>query len=139
MPSPLVAMPLTALDHVNIRTARLEELCAFYCEVLGLARGPRPPFPFAGAWLYCGGRPCVHLVVVPADASGLAGDRAGEPPLSHFAFTATGMDEVLERLRRAGIQYAVAAQPGSNVNQVNLVDPDGNALHIDFAGEPATR
>ena len=60
-------MPLSALDHVNLRTAHLEEMCAFYCEVLGLERGPRPPFPFPGAWLYCGGRPCVHLVEAPAE------------------------------------------------------------------------
>ena len=56
---------LIALDHVNIKTARLDQLVAFYCGVLGLDHGRRPPFPFAGAWLYCGQRPVVHLVETP--------------------------------------------------------------------------
>jgi catechol 2,3-dioxygenase-like lactoylglutathione lyase family enzyme len=124
-------MALVALDHVNLRTSRLEEMCAFYCDLLGLVRGPRPPFAFGGAWLYCAGRPCVHLVEVAGDTH----IRAGEPSLSHFAFSATGKADLLERLRRAGVEYAVAALPGSNVEQVNMADPDGNHLHVDFAGE----
>lgn len=125
-------MPLTALDHVNLRTPRLDELAAFYCDVLGLVRGPRPPFPFPGAWLYCGDRACVHLVEAPPAAR----PPAGEPSLSHFAFRATGMAEVLDRLQRAGVRYTIAALPGSTVTQVNLTDPEGNALHIDFDDPP---
>jgi catechol 2,3-dioxygenase-like lactoylglutathione lyase family enzyme len=49
-------MPLSHLDHVNIRTANLAVLSRFYAEVLGLAPGPRPAFRFGGAWLYCGDR-----------------------------------------------------------------------------------
>jgi catechol-2,3-dioxygenase len=124
-------MPLVSLDHVNLRTDRLEEMCTFYGEMLGLVRGPRPPFPFGGAWLYCNGRPCVHLV----EFSGARRQGGGEPSLSHFAFTATGMGELVDRLRRAGVAYTVAALPASNVKQVNFADPDGNALHVDFAGE----
>jgi catechol 2,3-dioxygenase-like lactoylglutathione lyase family enzyme len=123
-------MPLGALDHVNLRTTHLEEMCAFYCELLGLVRGPRPAFAFAGAWLYCNGRPCVHLVEVPVAAT-----RGGEPSLSHFAFTATGLAELLARLRGGGVAYTIAALPGTNVKQVVFTDPEGNALHVDFAGE----
>jgi len=125
-------MQLAALDHVNLRTTRLEEMCAFYCDVLGLVRGPRPPFAFSGAWLYCNGRPCVHLVEVPAPGPRRG---SGESSLSHFAFTATGMAELLARLRRAGLEHAIEDLPGSNVKQVRLTDPEGNALHVDFAGE----
>jgi|SRR5215471_4692955 len=128
-----LAVPLAALDHVNLRTTRLEEMCAFYCDILGLVRGPRPPFAFGGAWLYCNGRPCVHLVEAPA-----AGRRGGgEPSLSHFAFTATGMAELLERIRRAGLEHAIDELPGTNTKQVRLRDPEGNSLHVDFAGEEA--
>ena len=80
---------LTALDHVNIRTARVDALAAFYCDVLGLARGPRPSFSFGGAWLYCGEGAVVHLV---EDASATRPPPAGDPPtLSHFAFRGTGL------------------------------------------------
>jgi catechol 2,3-dioxygenase-like lactoylglutathione lyase family enzyme len=129
-------MPLLALDHVNLRTSRVEELSAFYCDILGFRRGARPAFGFGGAWLYCGDRPVVHLVATPGGAA------VPEPPaaastlrLSHFAFRATGMADFLARLREAQIPYRLGRLPGMDVTQVNLVDPDGNALHVDFAGE----
>ena len=122
---------LIALDHVNIRTARVEELAAFYCDVLGLTRGQRPPFPFGGAWLYCGDGAVVHLVEAPAGAAGAGA--AGDLSLSHFAFRATGMIAFVARLREAGVPHQVAHLPGSRVAQVNLRDLDGNALHVDFS------
>jgi catechol 2,3-dioxygenase-like lactoylglutathione lyase family enzyme len=120
---------LVALDHVNIRTARVDALAAFYCDVLGLTRGPRPPFPFAGAWLYCGDGAVVHLVEAPAPLASIA---TVEPSLSHFAFRATGLAAFVARLREAGVPHRVACLPGSRVVQVNLRDLDGNALHVDF-------
>ena len=127
---------LSALDHVNIRTARVDALAAFYAEILGLSRGPRPPFAFGGAWLYCGERAVVHLVEVEVEAGARA--RATEPvelQLSHFAFRATGLAAFLARLEQAGIQHAVGRLPGAPVTQVNLRDIDGNALHVDFTDE----
>src|SRR3546814_9745109 len=58
-------MPLARLDHVNLRTANLAAMEAFYVEALGMTPGPRPPFAFSGTWLYCGGQATVHLVEVP--------------------------------------------------------------------------
>jgi catechol 2,3-dioxygenase-like lactoylglutathione lyase family enzyme len=127
---------LSALDHVNIRTERVDALAAFYAEILGLARGPRPPFAFGGAWLYCGDRAVVHLVEI--ETGGGPHPRAVDPAelqLSHFAFRASGLAAFLERLKRAGIQHAVGKLPGAPITQVNLRDLDGNALHIDFTDE----
>ena len=42
------------LNHVNIDAQNLEETIAFYVQAIGLAEGWRPPFGFAGAWLYAG-------------------------------------------------------------------------------------
>ena len=123
-----------ALDHVNIRTARVDALAGFYQAVLGLARGPRPPFPFGGAWLYSGDKAVVHLV--DAGAQSLTSPGAEELRLSHFAFRAAGgLDDFLSRLKQLGVACRVAKLPGADVTQVNLCDPDGNALHIDFSGE----
>lgn len=36
-------------------------LCRFYIRVLGMKQLPRPPFPFAGAWLQGGGL-ILHLI-----------------------------------------------------------------------------
>jgi catechol 2,3-dioxygenase-like lactoylglutathione lyase family enzyme len=127
------ATVLSALDHVNIRTADVDRLAAFYGQVLGLTRGPRPPFPFGGAWLYCGSQAAIHLV--DARDAPPAGHDPTTLGLSHFAFRATGLASFLERLRRAGIAHHVGQLPDRPLTQVNLRDPDGNALHIDFVGE----
>jgi catechol 2,3-dioxygenase-like lactoylglutathione lyase family enzyme len=122
---------LVALDHVNIKTSGVEALATFYVDVLELQRGPRPPFAFGGAWLYCGDKAVVHLVD--------AGPRAPitiEPEelrLSHFAFRGTNLADFLARLRRLSVEFRLAQLPATTVTQVNLRDPDGNALHVDFA------
>jgi len=127
---------LSALDHVNIRTERVDELAAFYADILGLKRGPRPPFTFGGAWLYCGDRAVVHLVEVePGGGPQLRAIDPLELRLSHFAFRGSGLAAFLERLKRAGIQHAVGKLPGAPITQVNLRDLDGNALHVDFTNE----
>jgi catechol-2,3-dioxygenase len=52
-----------ALDHYNLRAPRelLDEICAFYRDVVGLRVGPRPAFRRFGYWLYAGERPVLHL------------------------------------------------------------------------------
>ncbi|MDF1586652.1 VOC family protein [Marinimicrococcus flavescens] len=124
-------MTVTRLDHVNLRTAALAEMIAWYGEVLGLEPGPRPPFPFGGAWLYCGGQPVIHLVEVERKAA------AEDPALEHFALAASGLDAFLDRLRARGIAFDCREVPGFGITQVNLWDPDGNHLHVDFTSGPA--
>ncbi|HSC89785.1 MAG TPA: ion transporter [Polyangiaceae bacterium] len=129
------AFGLAALDHVNLRTARLALLTDFYLDVLDLRRGPRPNFPFAGAWLYLGDRPLVHLVEVQESREPAEGQQ-----LEHFALSATGQGAFLERLTRRGIPFRIASievpTPSGlrPVTQIKLSDPDGNKFHVDFAG-----
>lgn len=119
---------LLALDHVNIRTAHLAELRRFYAEALGLSDGKRPPFKFGGAWLYVGDQAAVHLVEMPAAPAG------HEPRIEHFAFRASGLADFLARLRRYGAAYQISLVPGSGNRQVNVLDPDGNHIEVQFAG-----
>ena len=55
-------MPLGVLQHFTIEPSDLERTKAFYCDVLGLENGDRPPLGFPGYWLYSGGVPTVHLL-----------------------------------------------------------------------------
>lgn len=119
-------MELEALDHVNIRTSNLEAMVRWYEEVLGLARGWRPGFDFDGAWLYLGDQPIVHLVAVAAPPANL------EPKIEHFALRARGLKAFLARLEAKGVAYRLGRPPGTDITQVNLFDPDGNHIHIDF-------
>lgn len=119
-------MNCMGLDHVNLRTANLEAMVDFYRDALGLQPGPRPPFDFPGAWLYCQGQAVIHLVEVPHAPANQA------PQLEHFALRGHDLPSFLERLQSLGIAYRIALLPEWNVRQVNIFDPDGNHLHIDF-------
>jgi catechol 2,3-dioxygenase-like lactoylglutathione lyase family enzyme len=55
-------MPLGGLQHYTIEPADLERTRDFYCAVLGLENGDRPPLDFSGYWLYSGGVATVHLM-----------------------------------------------------------------------------
>ena len=55
-------MPLGGLQHYTIEPADLERTKEFYCDVLGLENGDRPPLDFPGYWLYSGGVATVHLM-----------------------------------------------------------------------------
>lgn len=122
-------MALQRLDHVNIRTANLEPMITWYRDILGLEPGPRPSFPFGGAWLYLGDRPIVHLVEV--DATGEQRDLR----LEHFAVAAEGMEQFLEHLRQHGVGWRGGVAPVFEIRQVNVWDPDGNHIHVDFSRE----
>lgn len=120
-------MPLISFDHVNVRTAQLDRMIAFYGDVLGLQSGPRPDFAFPGAWMYLGDRALVHLVGVTTT----------EPPgptltLEHFAFRAKDMDAFRQTLGAHGVSYSVDEVPGFPIVQINFRDPDGNHIHVDF-------
>ncbi|RMF40092.1 MAG: glyoxalase [Alphaproteobacteria bacterium] len=128
-------MPIVAFDHVNIRTNRLAEMTGWYERILGLKAGPRPDFGFPGAWLYLGDVALVHLVETPVQLD--AG--AATAQLEHFAFTASGMAGFLALLEREGIPVRLVrvAAPAGDVVQVNIHDPDGNHIHVDFPGAEA--
>src|SRR5258708_12144418 len=55
-------MPLGVLQHYTIEPSNLARTKKFYCEVLGLENGDRPPLGFPGYWLYSGGVATVHLL-----------------------------------------------------------------------------
>jgi len=120
------------LDHVNVRTADLEGLLRFYEDVLGLRRGPRPPLGFPGAWLYAGDQAVIHLVGVAEQPQ-----PEGALRLEHFALSAEGLSEFVARLKRLGVQYQQSRQPGTGMVVINLRDPDGNRLHVDFPASDA--
>ena len=126
-------MAIEKLDHVNLRTADLAGMCAFYSDVLGMAAGPRPGFSFGGAWLYAGGQAAVHLVEVKDQPS-----PDGELRLEHFALAATGLADFLALLKARGEAYRIGVIRDFGIIQVNIHDPDGNHIHVDFAAAEAT-
>jgi len=115
------------LDHVNIRTAQLDAMSEFYEDVLGLKRGKRPNFPFGGAWHYCGSNAIVHLVETTKKI------KPGEAQVEHFALRAGGSIKAFQRkMRNHDAPYEVVPLLEINMMQVNVFDPDGNKIEVQF-------
>lgn len=130
-------MPVAEFDHYNLRAARpvLDELKAFYCDVVGLRVGDRPPFRRFGYWLYAGDKPVLHLS--EADDSETR-SRSAVTTFAHAAFNCTGRADFERRLRERGIAYRTAAVPQLALAQLFFHDPAGNGVELQFdAGEPA--
>lgn len=121
---------ITGLDHINIRTADLAGTKAFLIDVLGLAEGWRPPFPFPGAWLYAGEKDVVHLVEVEEKAADSAGSS-----LDHFAFDIADYDDALARIEKTGFRFRATATPGTTVKQIFVRDPNGVTIELNWKGD----
>ena len=57
--------------------------------------------------------------------------------LDHMAFTATGLKEVVGKLRLRGVRYELRQQGETGAWQLFFHDPNGAKVELDFAkGEP---
>ncbi len=125
-------MQINKLDHVNVRTTQLDQMVDWYTTVLGMQSGNRPDFPFPGAWMYAGDSPVVHLVGINGEPA--VGAEA-KLKLEHFALSATGCKRFIEQLEAAGERYKRGELKDFNIVQINVWDPDGNHIHIDFPAD----
>jgi catechol 2,3-dioxygenase-like lactoylglutathione lyase family enzyme len=135
-----------SLNHYSIRTLDLAACERFYCGLLGLAVGPRPPFPFPGLWLYAGdtavwANAAVHIIGIdrndPEGLKAYLGDRdeaslQGTGTIDHVAFFAKGLGETLERLRAAGMAARERTVPLLGLHQVFVDDPNGVVVELNF-------
>ena len=119
---------------MNIRApagdiARLRD---FYCEIVGLREGWRPPFKSRGHWLYGGPHPLVHLVE-SGENLGLASGGG----VDHVAFRCSDLAPMIERLRNRGIDYQLSRVPSLGDEQLLFRDPLGIGVELTVAGVPA--
>jgi len=118
---------INGLDHVNFRTRELEKLVEFYTSVLGLVEGERPPFSNPGAWLYADSRALIHISVSD-DEHG-----ASTLPIDHIALQATGIEQTVDALVKAGVHFEVDEVPGRRMRQVFFDDPQGVTIELNFS------
>ena len=122
-------MAIRRLDHVNVVTANLAEMVAWYEAVLGLRIGYRPDFPFGGAWLYAGDAAVVHLV---EDSARPRTGSEVDLKLEHFAFSASDLSAFEQKLKAHGTPFKKTEVRDVGIGQFHVSDPDGNHIHIDF-------
>lgn len=117
------------LDHATISTPHLDTMRDFFCNIVGLDIGKRPPFSFDGYWLYHANKPVIHLI----------GTTAEHPPtkqtsrIDHIAFRVTGETEwhaLIGRLQVANIAYRETALPDNSERQLFVAPVAG--VKIEF-------
>lgn len=125
-------MSVLSIAHYNLHASRqaMDALRDFYCSVIGLREGPRPPFTRPGYWLYAEDEPIVHLVETRAGetrASGVA------TTFDHVAFYCKDRGEMEARLRSHSVEFTVDRVPQLGQVQLFLKDPAGNGIELNFS------
>lgn len=121
-------MAIQGMNHFTILTDDVEATRQFYCELLDLTVGWRPPFTFPGLWLYSGGYPILHVIGGKTRADLVPG------VLDHMAFSATGLPATAKLLKSHGIEYdlrRLANDPKAQW-QMFFYDPNGARVELDF-------
>lgn len=136
-------MTIRAIDHFTLRTRELEQTVAFYREVMGLQEGDRPPFPFAGRWLYADGRPLLHLLPVAEDKGlsdylGYRPGLTGSGAIDHISLRAEGLAAVTARLEAHHTPYTRRLVPELKEWQLFLEDNNGVTIELIFTAQEAT-
>ncbi len=119
-------MAIRDLDHINIRTDRLEETRAFFVDILGLTEGWRPSVSSPGYWLYAGERACVHLSTLGESP------KAPRSALDHFAFRVDDIDATAANLTAHGVEYRTFELPGGSIRQIVCQDPNGVSVELNW-------
>jgi catechol 2,3-dioxygenase-like lactoylglutathione lyase family enzyme len=137
-------MPITHMQHFMVLSKELEKTRAFYCDVLGLRVGPRPPFRFEGLWIYLGEVAVVHVASRASyDATSRTAANPADPvdhgtgSVDHIAFAATNYDELVASFERHAVIYRATQVPGSDLRQLFVFDPDGIQIEINIRSKAA--
>jgi catechol 2,3-dioxygenase-like lactoylglutathione lyase family enzyme len=135
-------MPITQMQHFMVLSKDLEKTRQFYCDVLGLRTGPRPPFDFDGLWIYVGDVAAVHVALQSSyEQTGRLGgavkERHGSGSVDHIAFAANNYDELVASFRKHGVQYRASQVPDSDLRQLFVLDPDGIQIEINIRARSA--
>ena len=129
-------MEIAAIDHIVLRTSRMQEMLDFYCEVLGCVV-ERETAPELGLIQLRAGDALIDLVA----ADGELGRKGGGPPtpgennLDHFCLRLQSVSEaeIEDWLRAHGIEAGrFEKRYGAEGfgNSIYIEDPEGNTVEL---------
>jgi len=138
-------MPLSHLEHYLIQAEDLEATKDWYVRVLGMREGPHPDFGFPVYWLYLGERDVLHMTQGGAKVSQARKRYLGQESqatrgsgvIDHVAFRATGLPDMIDHLRRLGIEFKERQVDDQGLYQLFLLDPNGVKVELNFAAAEA--
>lgn len=117
------------LDHATVVTPDLEAVRHFFCHIVGLTDGERPPFRFDGHWLYQDDKPVIHLIKT----------NSNHPPakissrIDHIAFRVeneTEWNKLIAKLEAGNFVYQSSAVPATGERQLFVTPTSG--IMIEF-------
>ncbi len=123
-------MKVTRFRHVSVNSngTGLDQMVAFYRDVLGLGDLQRPEIPgVPGNWQAVDDQE-LHLVGAPPTGGAI------DPTGHHFCVGVDDLDGAVAELEDRGIPYLRALQ--GDVVQIWIADPAGNT--IELQQDPAT-
>ncbi len=139
-------MPISHIEHILVAADDIDATRDWYARVLGLRSGPHPDFGFPVHWMYAGGVAVVHI----GPSARAAGERqkeylgrtsqdggVGTGALDHVAFRATGLQAMMEHLRREGVPFSQRRANGQALFQLFFYDPNGIKIELNYAAEEA--
>ena len=121
---------ILSINHIQLVAEKdlVIQLKDFYCNVVGLTEGSRPPFERFGFWLYIGDKDVLHLIT-PKEGDGRSPQKSS---FDHVAFKTDHYQDVLQKLRRLNIPFDEKPIPGMSAHQIFLRDPAGNRVELNF-------
>src|SRR5712675_1250635 len=133
-------MPLQHLQHFLIQTEDLEKTKDWYVDVLGMRVGPHPDFKFPVYWLYLGDDDVLHITQGGAKISEnrmkYLGQQStastGSGVVDHVAFRATGLLELIDHLKKKGVDFKERRVNDQGLYQLFLIDPNGVKIELNF-------
>jgi catechol 2,3-dioxygenase-like lactoylglutathione lyase family enzyme len=110
-------------SHCAVRVSDAPKSMAFYEQVLGLKKLPRPDFGFPGAW-YGVGDNAIHLI--QSENRG----RKPDPLGPHLALDVEDFDAAKKTLAEMGIEFLEAPTNMGAGRQLWILDPYGNTIEL---------
>jgi len=133
-------MPLAYMEHFLLQTEDIEATKDWYVKVLGFRVGPAPDFKFPVYWLYLGDRDVLHITTGGKDVSENRKKYVGQESqatsgsgvIDHVAFRATGLTEMIDRLKNNKIEFKERQVNDQGLYQLFLLDPNGVKVELNF-------
>ncbi len=122
------------LNHVAVMVTDVDKSRAFYQNVLGLEKIPRPQTKVPGEWLGLGDRQ-LHLIGEPGPQGKI------DPRRPHLALDVEDLEAAKKKLTEMGISFVDASKSQTVIpmteatlrlvgRQLWLEDPDGNMIEL---------
>lgn len=123
-------MPVTGLDHVNIRTMDVAASVQFYVDAFGFEYRQGPLVMGNQAHWLCdaGGQAIIHFRVLEAGSTATG-------PFDHVALRCVGKADMLARMKAHGVAFSMVENLLPGITQVVLKDPHGITVELQFTGE----